>query len=121
MYLLNYYGQQWPFPQGASGGPYPEFLPVRQAAAGLGWYRPNVAMYRGTYAGTSRTLGDTTIDPTAINLTDPGTLLMIAGAGFVLWTLFKGARGVKRGVSRGARKIRRGYRRRGQALSQAIF
>lgn len=99
MYLLNYYSQQWPFSQGAGAGPYPEF-------AGLGYYRPNQAFYRGTYAGTSRTLGDGTLDPTAINLTDPTTLLMIAGAGFILWTLFKGARGAKRGIRRYARRRR---------------
>jgi hypothetical protein len=114
MYLLNYYGHQWPFPQGASGGPYPEF-------AGLGWYRPNVAMYRGTYAGTSRTLGQSTFDPTSVDFTDPMTIAAAIGAAFVLYKLFSGARSVKRGVSRGARKIRRSYRRRGQALSQAIF
>jgi hypothetical protein len=102
-YLLHYYGHQWPFPQGASAGPYEEF-------SGLGYYRPNQAMYRGIYSGVSRTMGDTSIDPTSINLTDPGTLLMIAGAGFILWNLFKGGR-------RATRSIRR-YRRRRRARSR---
>jgi hypothetical protein len=95
MYLLNYYNSQFPFRQGASAGPYQEFQ-------GLGFYRPNQAMYRGIYSGVSRTLGAT--DLTAINLTDPMTLLAIVGTGFVLWNLFKGARGTKRGIQR--------YRRR---------
>jgi hypothetical protein len=104
-YLLHYYGHQWPFPQGASAGPYEEF-------SGLGFYRPNQAMYRGIYSGVSRTMGDTTFDPTSINLTDPMTLFAILGAGFVLWKVLRGGKRVARGVKR--------YRRRRQARSRRL-
>jgi len=95
MYFLNYYNTQFPFQQGSAAGPYQEF-----PKSGLGFYRPNQAMYRGIYSGTSQTLGASTFDPTAINLTDPMTLFALLGGAFVLWNLFKGGRSVKRSVSR---------------------
>ncbi len=104
---LGYYEPRFPAPQGASAGPYPRVL----FNPGLGTYTPNQAFYRGIVPGNSRTLGQ--IDPTAINLTDPTTLLAIAGAAFVAWYLFKGGRAVKRGVSGyRSRHAKRSSRRR---------
>lgn len=110
-YLLNYYTPRFPASQGTSGGPYPQFYP--QPRPGLGFYRPNQAFFRGRYAGVSRTLGQTPFDFTSINLSDPSTLLMLAGAGFLLWNLFKGGRRVGRAVKRHRRsRARRQQRKR---------
>lgn len=81
---LRFYEQQFPFPQGASAGPYPRFLTSR--GAGLGNYRPNQAFYRGIVNGTSRTLGQTDISTGQIDLTDSRTWLWIA-AGLATWWL----------------------------------
>lgn len=102
---LNYYEPQFPMPQGRAAGPYSRFV----GTPGLGLYRPNQAFYRGITNGTSRQLS-ASIDPTAVNFTDPSTLLMIAGAGFILWSLLKGAKKTKRAVSKFRR--RRSARRR---------
>jgi hypothetical protein len=104
---LEYYAPQFPMQQGASAGPYPRML----FYPGMGFYRPNQSFYRGITPGTSRLLGQT-LDPTAINLTDPGTLLMIAGAGFMVWYLLKGVRRTKRAI--------RGYRRRRSRRSRSF-
>lgn len=100
---LSFYEPRFPFPQGASAGPYPRLL-TSPGMNGLGNYRPNQGFYRGVTPGVSRTLG---VDLTQLDLTDPTTLLMLIGGGFVLWNLFKGARSTKRSVKR--------YRRRRQA------
>lgn len=116
MYLLNYYGHQWPFHQGAAAGPYPEF-----AQSGLGFYRPNQAMYRGNYAGNSR-LGATDVTTGQIDITDPMTLLAIVGAGVGLWMLFRGARGAKRGIKKYTRRrrARRQTRQQIRRLEESI-
>jgi hypothetical protein len=95
--LLSYYEPRFPFPQGASAGAYPQFV-GSPGLSGMGLYRPNQAFYRGITTGVSRQLS--AVDPTAVNFTDPTTLLMLAGAGFILWNMFKGARSVKRTIRR---------------------
>jgi hypothetical protein len=103
--MLSYYEPQFPMPQGRAAGPYPRFV----GTPGLGLYRPNQAFYRGITNGTSRQLA-ASIDPTSIDLTDPGTLLMLAGAAAILYAVMKGARKTKRAVSKFRR--RRSARRR---------
>lgn len=99
---MGFYERQFPMQQGRSAGPYPRIL---FHPGGLGFYRPNQAFYRGVVPGNSATLGDS-IDPTSVDFTDPSTLLMLAGAGFLAWYLFKGGRSVSRSVSSYRRRRR---------------
>lgn len=103
---LGFYEPQFPFPQGPSAGPYGRF-PGGIVSPGLGNYRPNQGFYRGVTPGVSQQLG---IDFTSLDLTDPTTLLTLAGGAALLWLLFRGARRAKGAV----RKYRR--RRRARAL-----
>lgn len=106
---MGFYGAQFPFPQGAAAGPYPRFLKSpgnNGMLQGLGTYRPNQGFYRGVTPGVSKTLGQGITDPTSIDLTDPTTLLEIAGGVFVLWYLFKGVRSAKHSLASSGRRRR---------------
>jgi hypothetical protein len=101
---LAYYEPQFPFVQGASAGPYPRFLssPSHNGLAGPSGvtpYRPNQGFFRGNTPGVSKTLGDG-IDFTSIDLTDPTTLLVLIGGGFLAWQLLKGVGSARRSVGR---------------------
>jgi len=96
---MGYYEPKFPMPQGASAGPYPRFLknPGNNGMLqGLGNYRPNQGFYRGVTPGVSQTLGQGITDPTSVDLTDPTTLLEIAGIAAIAWVLLSGARGAKK-------------------------
>ena len=102
--FLGFYEPSFPFPQGTSAGPYPRLL-VSPGLNGLGApYRPNQGFYRGVTPGVSQTLGQGITDPTSVDLTDPTTLLEIAGIAALAWLFFSGARGAKRSY----KKWRRG-------------
>jgi hypothetical protein len=78
MYLSYFVTQQFPFPQGASAGPFTRFPGV----PGLGFYRPNQALNRvyttrAALNGLGRGLGQ-------LDTSDPTTLLVLGGAGLAL-------------------------------------
>lgn len=70
MYLRYYTADRFPFPQGAAG-PYPAFPGTPSLANppfGLSFYRPNMAIDRGTYARRLSGLGQIEVDPTLLTI-----------------------------------------------------
>lgn len=97
---LGNYELQFPFPQGGSAGPYPRLIvsPGQNGTLqGLGTYRPNQGFYRGVTPGVSRTVG---FDFSSINFSDPTTLLLGGAAVYVLWTFLSGVKSQKQAVKR---------------------
>lgn len=85
MYVGYYSADKFPFPQGPSGGPYSRF----PGSAGLGFYRPNQAIVRNRYAGTSQLLNGLSAAAGAVSLE---TLALVAGGGIAAWFLIKHAK-----------------------------
>jgi hypothetical protein len=119
MYVGYYASDRFPYPQN-QGGPFnafpgspylaPHSVSAADVRAGMSFYRTNENVIRN-YA-TRSTLGATAIDPTSIDLTDSGTLLMLAGVGAFVWWIFKGAKQTSRTLNRMGSAYRERRRRR---------
>jgi hypothetical protein len=94
--FLNFYEPQFPYPQGASAGPYPRLL-TSPGMNGMGNYRPNQGFYRGNTPGVSQTLG---FDLSSIDPSDPMTWILGLGAAYVVYALVTGVKSHKGALSR---------------------